>query len=108
MRGSPINNSDLRNVAQFTFAHNPLVRLVDTFRRGPSISLILRASRTPSMREPGAILRRWPVMSALPSKVDIRQHNCDVCFVPQADSCGAAKKAIRSPGLQVREDWPEW
>jgi hypothetical protein len=37
-------------------------------------------------------------MSALPPKADMVQHNRDVRFVPEADSCSAAKiVAIRSP-----------
>jgi hypothetical protein len=47
-------------------------------------------------------------MSALPLKADIAEVEEHVRFVPEADSCGAAKKAIRSPGLQAREDCPEW
>jgi hypothetical protein len=30
-------------------------------------------------------------MSALPPKADIADHDCDVRFVPKADSCTAAK-----------------
>jgi hypothetical protein len=39
-------------------------------------------------------------MSALAPKADIRQQDCNVCFVPKADSRGAAKRIIiRSPRL---------
>ena len=31
------------------------------------------------------------VVSALPPKADISQHERNVCFVPRADSCSAAK-----------------
>jgi hypothetical protein len=33
-------------------------------------------------------------MSALPPKADIAGRQFDVCFVPGADSCSAAKKAL--------------
>jgi hypothetical protein len=37
-------------------------------------------------------------MSALPQKADMDQRGGDVCFVPKADSCSAAKRiAIRAP-----------
>jgi hypothetical protein len=34
------------------------------------------------------------LMSALPPKADIGQRDCDVRFVPKADSCTAAKRII--------------
>jgi hypothetical protein len=33
-------------------------------------------------------------MSALPPKADMAQHRCDVRFVPEADSCTAAKSIL--------------
>src|SRR5262249_16975137 len=48
----------------------------------------------------GRALRRVGAMSALPPKADIANHPCDVCFVPEADSCGAAKKSCA--GLYMR------
>src|SRR5262252_2492838 len=36
------------------------------------------------------------LMSALPPKADMVQHGRDVCFVPKADSCSAAKSIERS------------
>ena len=38
------------------------------------------------------------LMSALPSKADIEAQSRDVCFVPKADICSAAKlEPIRTP-----------
>ena len=37
---------------------------------------------------------RFSTMSALPPKADMDLHGRDVCFVPKADSCGAAKVAL--------------
>ena len=33
-------------------------------------------------------------MSALPPKADIGTQPCDVCFVPKADICSAAKRTV--------------
>ena len=38
--------------------------------------------------------KRLRLMSALPPKADIRQRNCNVRFVPKADSCTAANFSL--------------
>jgi hypothetical protein len=42
-------------------------------------------------------------MSALPPKADIGTHPCDVCFVPKADSCTAAKGSLFDHLVGVEE-----
>jgi len=41
-------------------------------------------------------------MSALPPKADIRQRDCDVCFVPKADipHCGKKRRYFSPPAVE--------
>jgi hypothetical protein len=44
-------------------------------------------------------LDRCTLMPALPPKADIRRHECDVRFVPQADILSNGCLSISDPGL---------